>query len=211
MHYGATAFSNNGQATIIALQPLPPGIVMGQRTGLSQGDINGVHQMYPAGPVPTIKEIAKDPVSDPTKLAFKDPNRDTLKEIRKDPIKEIAKDPGTDPAKLPVRDTIKEIRKDPIRDTLKEIRKDPIFDTRTIPNPRLPFDAGSGYSGATPFILATPGRAGNTAMNMMADAEAQVQEFANAIARLEQQQAELLAAYDDAVQNLEVIRQQGGY
>jgi Astacin (Peptidase family M12A)/FG-GAP-like repeat len=47
MHYSATAFSNNGQPTIVALQPLPPGVVMGQRNGLSRGDINGVHTMYP--------------------------------------------------------------------------------------------------------------------------------------------------------------------
>jgi hypothetical protein len=48
MHYPPTAFSTNGQPTIVALQPLPPGVVMGQRNGLSQGDIDGVHMMYPA-------------------------------------------------------------------------------------------------------------------------------------------------------------------
>ncbi len=48
MHYPATAFSTNGQPTIVPLQPLPPGIVIGQRNGLSAGDIAGVHMMYPA-------------------------------------------------------------------------------------------------------------------------------------------------------------------
>ena len=47
MHYPPTAFSTNGQDTIIPLQPLPPGVTMGQRTGLSPGDLAGVRMMYP--------------------------------------------------------------------------------------------------------------------------------------------------------------------
>ena len=43
MHYDPTAFSINGQPTIVALQPLPPGVVMGQRNGLSQGDIDAAN------------------------------------------------------------------------------------------------------------------------------------------------------------------------
>jgi hypothetical protein len=46
MHYGPTAFSINGQPTIVATQPLPPGVVMGQRNGLSAGDRAGVRFMY---------------------------------------------------------------------------------------------------------------------------------------------------------------------
>ena len=56
MHYPPTAFSINGQATIIARQALPPGVVMGQRAALSPGDIDGVHTLYPAA---TIKEVAR--------------------------------------------------------------------------------------------------------------------------------------------------------
>ena len=47
MHYPPMAFSINGQPTIVALQPLPDGVVMGQREGLSQGDIDGVQELYP--------------------------------------------------------------------------------------------------------------------------------------------------------------------
>jgi hypothetical protein len=43
MHYGATAFSKNGQPTIV---PTQSGVTIGQRTGLSAGDINAVHAMY---------------------------------------------------------------------------------------------------------------------------------------------------------------------
>ena len=68
MHYPRTAFSINGQDTVVAKHALPPGVVMGQRSALSAGDIAGVHAMYPGA---TLKEVPKDPVTD------------TIKEIRK--------------------------------------------------------------------------------------------------------------------------------
>ena len=43
MHYGATAFSSNGQPTIVTLGGQP----IGQRAGLSAGDIAAVRMMYP--------------------------------------------------------------------------------------------------------------------------------------------------------------------
>jgi hypothetical protein len=46
MHYGETAFSKNGEPTIVATQPLPPGVVLGQRTGLSTGDRAAVRYIY---------------------------------------------------------------------------------------------------------------------------------------------------------------------
>ncbi len=52
MHYPATAFSANGRATIKPKVPLPPGIVMGQRTALSAGDIAAVEKLYQGIPVP---------------------------------------------------------------------------------------------------------------------------------------------------------------
>lgn len=47
MHYSAQAFSVNGQATIVPKVPLPPGVVMGQRNGLSPTDVASVKQLYP--------------------------------------------------------------------------------------------------------------------------------------------------------------------
>ncbi|MCP3097558.1 M12 family metallopeptidase [Myxococcus sp. K15C18031901] len=44
MHYGTHAFSANGQPTI---QVLTPGVTIGQRTGLSSGDIDATHDLYP--------------------------------------------------------------------------------------------------------------------------------------------------------------------
>jgi hypothetical protein len=45
MHYGRTAFSRNGQPTIV---PKQSGAQIGQRNGLSPGDIAAVRAMYPA-------------------------------------------------------------------------------------------------------------------------------------------------------------------
>ena len=44
MHYGRTAFSRNGQATIVPVG----GQAIGQRTGLSAGDIAAVRTLYPS-------------------------------------------------------------------------------------------------------------------------------------------------------------------
>lgn len=63
MHYGAYAFSTNGRATI---ETIPAGIAIGQRNGLSTGDIAGVKAMYPGSttggsaetPVPSLTVAA---------------------------------------------------------------------------------------------------------------------------------------------------------
>jgi hypothetical protein len=47
MHYPPRAFSINTQPTIRAKVPLPPGVVMGQRNGLSEGDKAAVRALYP--------------------------------------------------------------------------------------------------------------------------------------------------------------------
>ena len=187
MHYPATAFSINGQATIIPLQPLPPGVVMGQRTGLSPGDINGVHLMYPRRR-PTIKEVAKDPIKDP----IKDIRRDTIKEIRKDPF----------------RDTFKEVRKDPIKEIRKEFTHETLIE-RTV-FPRQPF-SDTPIPGASPYVLASPSRFNEaTSADLYNEYSGRVQEIAETITLLEQQQAELLTAYDEAVQALDELQAEGG-
>jgi astacin len=43
MHYGMYAFSKNGQPTIV---PKQAGVTIGQRNGLSAGDIAAVHHLY---------------------------------------------------------------------------------------------------------------------------------------------------------------------
>lgn len=43
MHYGPTGFSSNGQPTIV---PKVAGVTIGQRTGLSQRDVDKVRKHY---------------------------------------------------------------------------------------------------------------------------------------------------------------------
>jgi hypothetical protein len=227
MHYPRNAFTINGQDTIVPRQTVPPGVVVGQRTGLSAGDIAGVQTMYPQA---TIKEVPKDPIQDTIKEVRKDPIQDTtIKEIRKDPIQDTIKEARKDP----IRDTLKEVGKDPIQDTtVKEIRKDPIQDTTIkeigkdpIADPTIKegsFDPGPGGPGpgpgpltpglASPFVLATPSRAGGAggAGDALTEAAAQVEQLAQAIDQLQQQLAALIAAYEQAVQTLEALQQGQG-
>jgi len=119
----------------------------------------------------------------------------------------------------PIQDTtIKEIRKDPIQDTFKEIGKDPAAEP-TIkegsldpgPGPLGPGGGPGPLGPITPFVLATPSRAGGLGMgDPVAEAAAQVEQLAQAIAQIEQQHAELVAAYDQAVQTLAALQQGQG-
>ena len=196
MHYPETAFSNNGQPTIIALQPLPPGVILGQRAALSVGDIAGVLILYPR-PVVTIKEVSKDPVKD----IIKEPTRDTIKEVRKDINKEIIKEPIHDTIKEahkdPIQDTVKEAGKDPIQDTVKEVRGDPTLAETVFqpgPGPLQPV-------GPVPFVMAGGSQfGGGGPRDSSAAGMTDVQLLAEALVALDQQRAVLMAAYEAAVQ-----------
>ena len=82
MHYPRTAFSKNGLETIT---PTNPAAVIGQRNGLSPGDIAAVRQMYPGCGV--IKHPWLEP---PPFKKIIDDNR--FKKLRDDPLK-IWRDP----------------------------------------------------------------------------------------------------------------------
>jgi hypothetical protein len=171
---------------------------MGQRTALSAGDLAGVATLYPGS---TIKEATKDPIVDTTlKETRKEPTTDTVKEVRKDPI---------------VDTTLKEVRKEPITDTVKEVGKDPIRDTTTIKeaatDPIGPpvISQQPGPLRVSPFVLAAPSRAGVRGVgDPVFEALAHVQQIEEAIAQTEQQLAQLLEAYNEAVQTLQAL--QGG-
>ncbi|WP_273654675.1 Dot/Icm T4SS effector Zinc-dependent metalloprotease LegP [Cellulomonas fimi] len=59
MHYPATAFSTNGQPTIV---PVQAGVAIGQRLRLSDGDIAAARTLYPPAPQPNVKKLTDDPV-----------------------------------------------------------------------------------------------------------------------------------------------------
>ena len=181
MHYGGTAFTINGKPTIVPLQPLPAGCVLGQRKSLSKGDIDAVNAMYPS-PV-TIKEVSKDPIRDPTR-----------KEIPKDPIydptrKEVIKDPISDP-------TRKEVLMDPVK-----VYGDPI-------RPPIETIYPGMYTGTSvlPFVTGAPRDAQQPVADPTGEAIAYVQALIGAI---EQQHAELMATYSEVLQILEALLKGG--
>lgn len=51
MHYGLFAFSIDGSQTIVPKYKIPPNVFVGQRQGLSLGDINSVRVMYGLSPL----------------------------------------------------------------------------------------------------------------------------------------------------------------
>ena len=147
MHYPATAFSTNGQPTIV---PIQAGVVIGQRTGLSAGDIAGVRQMYPT-------------IFQPFKKIHDDGGTVPFKKFRDDNIviggaKKVRDDNIVTP--------IKKIRDDNIVVVPKQIRDfqvgKPVGD---IPRPPRPWEqlgqlgglvGQLDQAGTLPFILANP-------------------------------------------------------
>ncbi len=189
MHYPPTAFTTNGQATVVALQPLPPGVVMGQRNGLSAGDIAAVRAMYPTPPV-TIKELVADPGGGVTIKEFITDPGVTRKELIKEPIKETAKEL--------IKDTIKDLNFDPTR---KEATGDVTIVEVTRPGP------GPLINPVQPFIMGTSTRFGDAQQQQDLGSVAQelLQNLAAVIAMMQQQQAEITQAYAQAAQVLDAL------
>ncbi|MBX9400648.1 M12 family metallopeptidase [Lysobacter sp. BMK333-48F3] len=226
MHYPRNAFSSNGQDTIVPVGAVPPGTVIGQRNGLSPGDIAAVNSFCP---LVTIKEKLKEAPLDTLKEKTKEVPLDTLKEK----IKEAPLDTLKEKTKEAPLDTLKELRKDVISDTIKEqiadTRKEGVFDpgptlaeNLTTPgrgaviNPVLP----GGVRGAVPFAIATgagalPGAAGDGGAGdaEIADAvvalDAQLQQLAEELARADAARAALQAQYDETAALLAQIAQSG--
>lgn len=138
MHYPRTAFSANGQETIT---PTDPNAQVGQRTGLSAGDIAAVAQMYPGcvvpkaawtDPRPGIKKLIDEPA--PFKK-FRDDQR--FKKFRDD---ELVVKPLRDPIKI-VHDPIK-IAGDP-GPIKRDVFPNPVI--VTLPGTLQPFSVATGH------------------------------------------------------------------
>ena len=187
MHYPRDAFSVDGSDTITPLAPLPPGVVMGQRTALSAGDIAAANSICP--------KVTKEPPKD-----VKEIRKEAVKEILNDTIKEQIKDVRADTRKEQIVDTIKE----QIRDTLKEQTFDPgptlaenIFRPGggVVINPqRTPMSGG-----AQPFAVAT----GSGSEQGRAQAQANNADLQGRIAQLDQQLQQLA----DQMAEVEGLRQ----
>lgn len=93
MHYPRTAFSKNGQDTIV---PTDPNAVIGQRDALSDGDIAAVRAMYPG-----CQTVTKQPWTEPVTKVVRDPVVST-KKLRDDPrIKKVRDDLVVKPLRDP--------------------------------------------------------------------------------------------------------------
>ena len=199
MHYPRNAFSVDGSDTIT---PIDPNAQIGQRTGLSPGDIAAANSVCPSGPVKpiwadtTIKERLKDLRTD----TLKERIVDTLKER----IRDTRKEPPFDPIpKRPPRDKFGPF--DPIKtgglDPGQIKRGDEVI------NPLERFGGGGlfgGFRGAAPLTIATghvaPGagaQEADEAQAAAAELDATLQALADELGQVEQQREALQAQYDE--------------
>jgi hypothetical protein len=133
MHYPRDAFSANGQDTIA---PTDPNAQIGQRSGLSAGDIAAANSLcVKALPKEIVKELPKDLpkdfVKEPPKDLPKDPPKDVKelpKDLPKDFVKEPPKDSPKDFVKEPPKDLPKDAIKEPPKDSPKDLPKDGVKD-----------------------------------------------------------------------------------
>lgn len=195
MHYPRTAFSRNGQDTIT---PTDPNAQIGQRNGLSAGDIAGVRALYPAcGIVKApwrdggIKKIIDEPI--PFKKVRDDQR---FKKIRDDLV--VAK---------PLRDPVKPPRDPgPIKAALDPIIQKP-GTLVTQPGIRLPFSLRIGHHADLGAQMGEEAAAASEYAAMLEqqilDLDAAIAEaLANSaqaeadVARMQRSRDELAAAYD---------------
>lgn len=194
MHYPLTAFSVNGSNTITPIATVPPGVTVGQRNGLSAGDIAAANSLCTPKPV-------------------KEGPRDTLKEIRKDVRKEIPFDTRKEMIKDIRLDTRKELILDTIKEQIRDTLKEGIFD----PGPTLrenvvtpgrpvvvqPRPVTTIPVGAQPFAVVTPHQAAlmpaDTAglQDSIAQLDAQLQQLADQLAQTEAAKETLQAQYNE--------------
>ncbi|WP_336920935.1 Dot/Icm T4SS effector Zinc-dependent metalloprotease LegP [Aquipuribacter sp. SD81] len=152
MHYPRNAFSRNGADTIV---PLQAGVTIGQRTGLSAGDIAAANSMCPVVK-PPVKELPKELVKERPKDLIKERPKEVVKEVVKERPKELVKEVVKE---LP-KDRPKDLPKDLVNDPVKRFGFDPPF---RVPGPVVqpvpPFRSGL-QPGVQPFVLATGQDAG---------------------------------------------------
>ncbi len=184
MHYPRNAFSIDGSDTIT---PTDPNAQIGQRNGLSAGDIATANFLCPRI---RVKELTKVIPLDTMKEMVKDVRFDTIKEVSIDTLKEQ------------IKDRIKDVALDP------PYRKPPL--DRLYPGvvqPR-PIQPGIRPGGRLPFAVATPHQAPGAIgeqdqlRDVVANVDAQLQMLADQLAELESTRAMLQAQYDETAELL---------
>jgi hypothetical protein len=185
MHYGRTAFSRNGQDTIVPINPA--GAAIGQRTALSAGDIAAANSFCRGGVIGTFKE----PVQDVTiKERIKDLAADTRKEIIRDTVKELVHDKRFDPI-------------DPFG-PVKFDQVGPLVGGGRV----LPGGTTLARGGALPFAMATAHQAPGAAARGAGDQNAQQQQVTDTAIQLDQQLQMIADALAQAQANVQQLQQQ---
>jgi len=178
MHYPRAAFSVDGTDTITPINP--PTAQIGQRTGLSTGDIATANSLCPP--------VIKQPIFDPRT------RKELVKDIRLDTRKEILPD----------------TRKELIKDRIKDVALDPPWrkglSDRIGPGvtPVLPVQPGIRPRGMLPFAIVTPHQAAAAGGGdqpqfeaVVADLDTQLQSLAEQLAETEATREMLQAQYDE--------------
>jgi hypothetical protein len=193
MHYPRNAFSVDGTDTITPIAAVPPGVTIGQRTGLSAGDIAAANSLCTPKPV---KEGPKDPIKD---------HKELVKDVRLDTRKEVVKDIRLDTRKELILDTVKE----QIRDTIKEGPFDPgpTLAENVVTPGRPPVVQPGPVTGVTggvrPFAVVTPQQAAQPLagaaglQDSIAQLDAQLQQLAEQMAQAEAAKELLQAQYNE--------------
>ena len=194
MHYPRNAFSVDGTDTITPIVAVPPGVTIGQRNGLSAGDIAAANTLCTPK---AVKEGPKDPI--------KEIRKEVLKEIPRDTRKELIKDIRLDTRKELILDTLKE----QVRDTLKEGAFDPGPTlAENVVTPGRPPVVQPGLvtpvtGGVRPFVVVTPQPSAPQVapglQDSIAQLDAQLQQLADQLAQADAAKESLQAQYNETM------------
>lgn len=191
MHYERTAFSRNGLETVTPINP--PTAAIGQRVGLSPGDIAAIASMYGSPQPPVVRQPVKKVLDDPPGGAFK--------KVRDDPpVKKRFDDPPP----------FKKIRDDGVQGRVKKVTDD-VPRRFPFPFPRPPI--GPLGDQVSPFLLATGHHADVVGAGEAAEVQAAaLQALDEAATAVEQARANVVALQTAlTAATAELARAQGGY
>ena len=146
MHYPRTAFGVNGAETIT---PTDPNAQIGQRTGLSAGDVNTANTLCPGkAPFETLKEVGPETIKELSPETRKERLPETRKELIPETIKEFS--PET------VKERFPETAKEFVNETIREQIGPRTFVETVQPGPGQVINPPIGVGGALPFAMMTP-------------------------------------------------------
>jgi len=201
MHYPRNAFGRSGAETIT---PTDPTAVIGQRTGLSAGDIAAANSMCPdpGTGIETVKEqieTAKEQSPETVKEHFetvKEQSPETIKEQSPETIKERFPETLKEHFET-IKEQAPETIKERIPETVKE-RFETVIEGIGLPGPG-PY-IRQRFGDQVPFAVATP-HAGTA--STQPGGTAGDEDLAARVAQLELIVSELVAAYDAGLQGMQ--------